>query len=72
MNSKNNKISFEYDIKSIFLNIILKKELNIKFLPDFEEYENNKKNYRLKWALYGLQQSLYAMEGLTSTYKRLD
>lgn len=53
------------DVKSIFLNGLINKEVHISQPYAFEDYENPNFVFKLKWVLYGLKQAL------RSWYERL-
>ena len=46
---------YQMDVKSIFLNGIIKKEVYVEQPPSFEDYEFSNHVFKLNKALYGLK-----------------
>ncbi|GJS46560.1 retrovirus-related pol polyprotein from transposon TNT 1-94 [Tanacetum coccineum] len=63
-----NMIVYQMDVKTAFLNGILRKEVYISQPDGFVDPDNSNHVYRLKEALYGLKQALRAWYDLLSSF----
>ncbi|GJX44897.1 retrovirus-related pol polyprotein from transposon TNT 1-94 [Tanacetum coccineum] len=63
-----NMIVYQIDVKTAFLNGILREEVYVSQLDGFVDPENLNHVYRLKKALYGLKQALRAWYDLLSSF----
>nr|GEZ23409.1 retrovirus-related Pol polyprotein from transposon TNT 1-94 [Tanacetum cinerariifolium] len=63
-----NMIIYQMDVKTIFLNIILREEVYVSQLDGFVDQDNPNHVYKLKKALYGLKQAPRAWYGLLSKF----
>ncbi|GJZ84421.1 retrovirus-related pol polyprotein from transposon TNT 1-94 [Tanacetum coccineum] len=63
-----NMIVYQIDVKTAFLNGILRKEIYVSQPDGFVDPENPNHVYKLKKALYGLKQALRAWYGLLSSF----
>nr|GEU96016.1 retrovirus-related Pol polyprotein from transposon TNT 1-94 [Tanacetum cinerariifolium] len=52
-----NMVAYQMDVKTVFLNDILREEVYVSQLDGFVDYENSKHMYKLKKALYVLKQA---------------
>ena len=48
---------YQIDVKSVFLNGIIKEEVHVEQPPDFEDHQFSNHVYKLNKALYGLKQA---------------
>ncbi|GJV81583.1 retrovirus-related pol polyprotein from transposon TNT 1-94 [Tanacetum coccineum] len=63
-----NMIVYQMDIKTAFLNGILREEVYVSQLDEFVDQDNHNHVYNLKKALYGLKQAPWAWYDLLSSF----